>query len=99
MAASTDMPGDLTFLLGSFLDRHLVFPLLEFLQEKEVRRSAAPRGLEGLDGAPRVRSGVPASGHVVGALDRVDIRPPQVQREVNASRACNIWCTNVRACL
>lgn len=28
---------DLTATLGGFLDRHLVFPLLEFLQEKEVR--------------------------------------------------------------
>lgn len=28
---------DLTYTLGAYLDRHLVFPLLEFLQEKEVR--------------------------------------------------------------
>jgi hypothetical protein len=37
-------PQDLTFALGGFLDRHLVFPLLEFLQEKEVRAAAAGAG-------------------------------------------------------
>lgn len=27
---------DLTYVLGQYLDRHLVFPLLEFLPGKEV---------------------------------------------------------------
>ncbi|KAJ1634584.1 eIF3 subunit 6 N terminal domain-containing protein [Pavlovales sp. CCMP2436] len=36
MAEVEAAPQDLTFALGGFLDRHLVFPLLEFLQEKEV---------------------------------------------------------------
>lgn len=35
-ASAEEAPPDLTRLLGTFLDRHLVFPLLEFLQEKEV---------------------------------------------------------------
>lgn len=29
---------DLTFKIGQYLDRHLVFPLLEFLAAKEVSR-------------------------------------------------------------
>ena len=29
---------DLTSTIGEYLDRHLVFPLLEFLTEKKVRR-------------------------------------------------------------
>jgi translation initiation factor 3 subunit E len=37
MAASqAATPSDLTYTLGSYLDRHLIFPLLEFLQEKEI---------------------------------------------------------------
>lgn len=27
---------DLTSVIGSYLDRHLVFPMLEFLSEKKV---------------------------------------------------------------
>lgn len=29
---------DLTRVMGQYLDRHLVFPLLEFLSAKEVRK-------------------------------------------------------------
>lgn len=29
---------DLTFKIGQYLDRHLVFPLLEFLAAKEVSK-------------------------------------------------------------
>ena len=36
MAASDASKHDLTSELGKFLDRHLVFPLLEFLQAKKV---------------------------------------------------------------
>ena len=32
---------DLTSQIGGYLDRHLVFPMLEFLSEKRVRSSLA----------------------------------------------------------
>ena len=32
---------DLTSVIGSYLDRHLVFPMLEFLSEKKVRCTCA----------------------------------------------------------
>lgn len=36
---------DLTFKIGQYLDRHLVFPLLEFLAAKEVGYKFQPDSL------------------------------------------------------
>lgn len=37
---------DLTFKIGQYLDRHLVFPLLEFLAAKEVGYKFQPDSLK-----------------------------------------------------
>ena len=34
---------DLTSVIGGYLDRHLVFPMLEFLSEKKVGMYISPR--------------------------------------------------------
>lgn len=36
---------DLTYKVASYLDRHLIFPMLEFLTEKKVRMATAVGGV------------------------------------------------------
>ena len=39
MAEGSDQHYDLTSVIGGYLDRHLVFPMLEFLSEKKVSQT------------------------------------------------------------
>ena len=40
--ATSEQPYDLTSVIGGYLDRHLVFPMLEFLSEKKVGSFTSP---------------------------------------------------------